>query len=341
MPQLQNSFTIGALCRKIRMSRELDIKDINAHFSLSKSTISRIEQNDTVGRESFQQYIRALTSNFAHPPLTSQQAEHLLQLYDMSRQQKVYELEAEVAAISLGDIKAAPSHGNKQLRELHDLFRSQSRPALLCDDLWFDHAINGALLDLFDMSPNAHYMYDWKTWHSLATKLHAQSLVLKGHDDFDHALPPTVQLFYAHSYRYLFTIQMQYLLLELNELSRRNEMQFEQCLAQVTSYAYTYSQNVLTNLPKKYIYAKSQRVYIELQIQETYSITLEGGYTVNYHLMTWNPALGHSYSEQRFKMLRESGRCQAIYYAIDYDKNNTFHINTWPAVKKELATRGF
>jgi len=331
---------IGILCKRIRQSRGVEAKAITQHFGISPATINRIEHNNGASRDSFEQYIAALTSPLAFPPLTTRQAENLRQLYEYSRPQKVLELEEEVAAIALQDIKTAHSHWNKSLRDLNDLLKAQNRPALLMDDLWFDHAINGALLQLFDLNAKADYMYQWQTWHSMAIKLNTQMPVWGQHDDFDYVLPPNVQLFFDHAQRYLFTTQMRYLVYQLLTISTQHRLKFNCCWEQTITYSFPYEPDTLLTIPRQYTGENSTPgIHVEVQVQGIYPITLAEGYTVNYRLMTWNPIAGHEYTERKFEEIRQSNSCHCIYYAVDYDRQHTFHVNTWPAVQKALSTR--
>lgn len=331
---------IGVLCKRIRQSRGVEAKEITRRFGLSPTTINRIEHNNGASRDSFQQYIAALQSAPAFPPLTTRQAENLLQLYDYSRPQKVLELEAEVAAIALQDIKTAHSHWNKSFRDLSDLLKAQNRPALLMDDLWFDHAINGALLQLFDLNAKADYMYQWHTWHSMAIKLNPQMPVLDHHDDFDYVLPPNVQLFFDHGQRYLFTTQMRHLVHQLLAISNQHRLKFDCCWEQTITYSFPYEPHTLITIPRQYAgETGSPGIHVEVQVQGVYPITVAEGFTVNYRLMTWNPMPGHEYTEKKFEEIRQASNCHCIHYAVDYDRHHTFHVNTWPAVKNALRTR--
>ena len=328
--------SIGSLCKRIRLSKHLERADIVQHFDLSMPTITRIENGNGAGRRSFEQYVQALQSDKASTPLTAQQAESLMRLYDLSRPQKVRQLESEIAALSLCDIKTASSQSNTPFRELIEAFRSQNRPALICDDLWFDHALNDALLQVFDMDPNSDYMYCWETWHSMAVKLRTKSPVHDAHDESDHVFPLTVQLFYAQSFRYLFTTQMRHLLNSLRTLSRANGLQFDQSWRQATTFGYSYSPSVLSNIPRRYTTNGEQQIHVEVQLVGTYPVTYSNGATVNFRLVAWNPLPGHGYTEERFRQVRQARSSQDIFYAVDYDREGCFHVNSWPQVRDYL-----
>lgn len=326
---------IGAMCEAIQEWRGVTNKALKIGFRISDYNMTHIRQHHQVSAKMYARYFDALMSDIAAPPLTSQQVDILLKILDASEPENILKSQQELDAIVLGDIKRASSSIYlESLQRVSRTLAEQNRPALILDDLWFIHAVNGALFELFGIDPNSKFLNNWEAWHSLAVKFHPESLVREGYKDPQEFLLPVVQVFFNQTYRYLFTPQMRYLLYRLHLLSQSSGL-FDFCWKNVTAFSFPYTPEVVFEPHRRHRAPKGNgpEILTEVRSHTVFPIRMDFGRVVNYRLVTWNHLPGHRESETMFKKIQQSPYSHTLHYAADYDIESVFHVNSWQEVR--------
>ncbi|MCX7790037.1 MAG: hypothetical protein N2378_05300 [Chloroflexaceae bacterium] len=175
-----------------------------------QTTVDRLEagrlprSNDVLER-----YLAALASPLHLPPelaLTAEQVALLRRLYQAQRAHRPEAAEASALAISTRNLLL--DHCPPALAPLVRQLGETPYPALIFDDFWFDHAINGTLCNVFDIQrtpiagttrlrlPDLFYQR-WEMWHSIGIKIPRDSPLRQGYVLSDaFFLPLTLQAFF-------------------------------------------------------------------------------------------------------------------------------------------------
>jgi hypothetical protein len=328
---------LGALCERNRVSRGISASLMQERCGVKNvSTITRnFEEFGDLGRKPFREYVQTLQlpglakpRNFDYKPLKQEQAEMLMALYDHSRD--VDKRQCELGRISFDAIK--PEYRGKELDELVNELANEERPAFIMDDLWFIHALNGAVLELFGETPDSESLNAWEAWHVMAAKFHSESRVRKTHTNPDEYFPPTVEYFFQapNTYRYLFTLQMRTLLLRLLDLSEQHHTGFKEMWYDATCFNIRYELRALT----RHLWYQGEEIKTEAGPRLSQEVEITPGNPVRYTLAVWNP-VGKA-AKEAFAHIHNLSGSQELVYAADKDSSHNFHVNDWLGVKEEL-----
>lgn len=328
----------GALCYRVRASRGLTAEDIGKVVGASRGSISStLEQRGNIGFETFKRYIEALRDErFFIPAISEGEARMLQVLYETRDKPTQRRLQLDLANISF---KKIASHNKPaELKHLVDQLRATSQPAFIGDNLRFVHAVNGELLTLYNIDPHSDFLHHWEAWHDLAIKFQANSPVRQAHPYTDQFLSDSVTNFLQDEvvHRYLFTVQMRTLISSLIDLSREHAFPFYRPWYQATSFL---SPNV--GQTARTIEYKGERIQTKIRMQERLLVPVIPEHSVHYSLIVWEPDSKEAY-EAFADITQRAHRQQRdqVYFAADYDRNNNFHINTWPEVAATIESSG-
>lgn len=333
---------LGMLCKRIRESHGVSVQTIAHQCGVSHATIDRFEQQrGSTSRATFEQYVQALMSKDVmkpHQPISAEHAEILNTLYKRYNPRKKEQLQEERCNLAALDFAhMLPSRRSRDLDTLVQKLADEERPALIMDDLWFIHAINGTLLRLFGVEPDDPLFSRWDGWHGLANKLRRDSIVRQAHVNTDEFFPATDTYFFEDDrlYPHLFTPQARHLICEMMHLSEQEDFEFHKWWLQVTSFLLPFKRE---SLPRT-IYSQAQSITLYPVALKMPPVTLPSGYSARFALAVWGSD-GSIAAREAFKAAQHGPRKRNpdIYYAADYDTKHEFHVNTWPEVKKQTAT---
>lgn len=323
---------IGALCRHIRASRGVDAAALVRWCGVRhESNITRnFEERGMTSDTTFDRYVQALQSrHLVEPPLMDRQASILRGLWHGRKDLK--QLQRGLAAISFENI--LPRRRSASAAELIAELEQVGRPAFIMDDLWFIHALNGALLRLFNVDPHrSEFLCRWDGWHVVASKFRADSPIRQAYTAPDLFLPPTIVAFLEdeRTYPLLFTLQMRKLVERTIAMSEAHGCEFHRWWRQATAFYLPYS---LSSLERGIRY-QDRPIQVAPRIHTTRSVALGGEYYARYALAVWDP-IGND-AHEVFDALRAYEDSARIIYAADYDRDRAFHVNDWPEVRGEL-----
>jgi hypothetical protein len=244
-------------------------------------------------------------------------------------------LQETVEAISFSHIVEEGRHDD-ELAWLLDRLAQERRPACIMDDLWFIHALNGALPRLFEVNPHSAFFSHWAAWHTIGVKFSKLSPVREKHDavhavhgGIDPMLPAVMKLFFEdpRTYPYLFTRQMGMLIDRLLQLSADEAYPFHDWFYQVLSFSLPYK---LRAMPRTIIYRK-QPIDITARLRDRIETEVAKGYPVGYTLSVWSPV--GTDARKVFAEIED----HTIYYAATYDTAHTFHVNDWPEMQEQRS----
>lgn len=322
---------LGALCKHLRESRNVLLKAVAQACDVEESTITKFEQNGTTSRKTFNQYAKFIGSN--HPPLKPHQQQLLTHLFENRR--LVRTLECELTVLSFDDIvseRRRPAGLTSLLNQLHN----ETRPAYIMDSLWFIHAVNGALLELFDVTPDSDLLKRWEGWHVVAPKFYNNSPIRPIYANTNEFLPPTLVYFfqYESTYRFLFTLQMRKLIERMLKESADHHLEFHQWWKQVTSFTLPYNSEPMN---RTFVY-RQKRIQVEPKIVKTQDVRLGSGHPARYILSAWEP--WDAEAKDIFRQFQTLKDKREIYYAADYEQkySQKFHVNDWDEIKSASET---
>lgn len=320
---------VGALCKRIRESRGVGAVRITAKCGVPyESNITRnFEKLGMTNDQTFDRYVQALQSkDLIDPPLLDRHAAILRALWRDRKDLK--RLQHELAAISFDHIMPQ-QRGHKLAGLVADLEQLQ-QPAFIMDDLWFIHALNRSLLDLFGIDPDCSpFLRRWDGWHAIASKFRADSPVRRAHVNTDEVLAPTIVCFLENrrTYPLLFTLQMRQLVRKIIDLSEQQGGEFQIWWRQATSFYLPYH---LSSMARTIMY-QGQPIRVEPSIRSSREAEIGGGYSARYTLVVWNPSGSDAY--EAFTRICGSANSRTIFYAADFDSRREFHVNDWPEVR--------
>ncbi len=166
---------LGILFKRIREARGLSQTEIARALGVTSSTISKLEGSGRSRRsqivERYVQLLRSLQGeNDLIPfPLSEEAAELLIQLGREANGNHCQVLAARISAYDFGLI--ASPNCPPELKTLLRRLRLIRWPAFICDGLWFVHAVNGAMLNFFDIDAESTVLYRWESWHIIGAEL--------------------------------------------------------------------------------------------------------------------------------------------------------------------------
>lgn len=329
---------LGALLQRIRITRGVSPADI-AHFCgfRHQTTVERIEAGRTPRDPTvLAGYLAALSSPALVPSelaLTALQAEQLAALARSQTPRNQARAEAALCTLSLRTI--LPESRPPALDALVRQMEQTPYPALIMDDLWFDHAINGSLCNIFSVPrerapgtlpprlPELFYSR-WEMWHSVGIKFPQDSPLRIGYALTDsYFLPTVLQAFFEdpQTAPHLFGGHMRALLNRLRRAAMREGYDnFNRAWHQVTAFLVPERARELLRI----ISFRGQSLPFRLTIPAQAPITSPGGFTAHYRLAVWEPDSDHA------REVAERIADPTIYYAADHDRHGQFHINSWP-----------
>ncbi|RME96980.1 MAG: hypothetical protein D6768_20750 [Chloroflexi bacterium] len=304
---------------------------------MSNETISRnIERWGKGSRKVFNCYVDALCAQRVNgvrveQPLAPDEAKILRRLFDLRR--KTRQLQCRLATLDFETIKSGYRPG--ELTILLKKLQQCTTPAVIIDPLWFIHAINGAALHLFGLSPESAPLNRWVAWHLLAARFRPDSPIRAAHRHADLYYPLTVRYFFEDegTYPYLFTLQMRLLLSELNRLSQLYGHSFTKWWLQATKFNLPFGREPLIRTIQ-FNHRQFQIVAGRPAIDQV--VTSAAGYRITFRLTGWSP-VGEA-GDRAFESLRKIPDCQTVYFAADYDRDRSFHVNCWPAANKHIES---
>lgn len=332
---------LGMLLRRIRMARGVSPTEITRYCGFPhQTTVDRLEAGrlprDTavIGR-----YIDALAASelvSSELALTPAQASLLMTLHESqgSRQR----IQAAAALYTLSFRTILPEYRPPPLAALVRRMEQMPYPALIMDDLWFDHAINGTLCNIFAIPrvripgqgqlrlPDFFYTR-WEMWHSVGIKFPQDSPLRIGYAATDrYFLPAVLQIFFETPWTlpHLFGRHMHSLLARLRQTAQDEGYRaFSHAWHQVTAFLVPEHSHELLRI----ITYQGQSLLFRLTIADHVPVTDADGYTVNYALAVWEP------DSQQAEAVVQQIADPTIYYAADHDQRHQFHINTWPELQ--------
>jgi hypothetical protein len=226
------------------------------------------------------------------------------------------------------------------LSELDRLLRTCGRPAFIADPLWFIHALNGPLLNLFGIQPQREgaYFRCWEAWHVMGCKFMAHSPIREAHCSYNDYFPPAVDQFYRSISPYLFTNQARALISRLILLSNANGFRFGSWWHNSVAFRAAYAPE---KLRRRVWYQDPARLFGERLVlrgvaergeMRVVPLCADGSYAVPFWLGVWRGDDDDPISQQIIDHLHTPLDKSAVFYAADYDMHRDFHANTWPEV---------
>jgi len=326
---------LGALCRQIREARGISPSQIAAYCGCDLALITRsFEESNNLGEENFERYLAFLQQDdlVKTTPLTSAQAALLRSLYKSRGIAAQREHHLEAACISFDDISPRNPARPAALSELVNLLANEPRPAIIMDDFWFVHALNEAQLRLYGVDPASPFLNRWEGWHSIAGKIPVDSPIRRAHDQTGQFIPPTIVFFFEHEFtqQHLFTLQMRRLLERLVALSKEHQYELHKWWRQLISFMLPFN----TQSVPRTVTINGATLLANPRITEVRSVAHATGHVSHYALVVWevicssDGGMGMSHTG--------TPTPQPVYFAADYDKSRTFHVNTWPDVRAFL-----
>lgn len=316
---------LGALCRRIRESRGLRPTDLARRCGVEVSTVTRLEDRGSTTPETFGRYLAALQT-LAVTPLPPQREAILHDLF--AARNRFGEQQARLEALRF-DLLPSPRRQPDLAAALHAL-EAEPLPAMLTDELWFIHAVNGAFFRLYGVDPRAPFLLTWPAWHVVAARFMAGSPPRRVYDDLDQHLGRDIVAFLESSYPLLFTLQMRRLISRLIALSQQNGHEFQHWWMAATAFNLPFD---LKSLKRTQLYQGRQPIRVE-PVRRPYPARLPGGEAVRFDLTVIAPC--DAEAERVMASLRRSGRAAELYFTADYDRDGTFHANGWPEVQRGL-----
>lgn len=341
---------LGIFFKRVRNGHDVTLQALADQASISSpSTISEFEKTGNVEPENFEQYVYAFQQEDTVPshqqPLSEAQADLLIRLYDAykggkGRKELIRRRFCNLANVNFQSVTSKRRLKVSALDELLSELESIGQPALLTDDLWFVHAVNGAVMRLFGVTPGHDMLYQWEGWHSIAVKLLDNSPVKHNHANVDSFFPHTEAFFFQspHTLPLLFSPQMRYLLQELCNISRQHNHKFHRWMLGIISLTAPLETVEESMLPRTIRY-QGKKIQLYPRIVRRVEVALEKG-PGHFSLATWDTDDNDTDANEVFEDIRRSPGSDKIYYAAEYDQNREFHVNDWPDVATDIIELG-
>lgn len=349
---------IGRLFRQVRLGRG-DVRqiDVALEAKTDPSTLNRFERtgHDEAPRNDgpparrsgyFEDYVdvlrrRRINGRVIESPLKDEDAALLLGVYEKNNTPgKVRRLQNNLAAIDLDLIgRARPDNHLRPLYELDQLLHQSNRPAFVADSLWFIHALNGALLNLFALDPQRDlpYFRRWEAWHVMGSKFMDNSPIREAHCSYNDYFPPTVDQFYRAICPYLFTYQARALIRRLIETSNANGFQFGNWWHNALAFRMSFEPE---RLRRRIWYCDPSapdgaRVVLRtaaerIEMREV-PLSADGSSTTTFWIGVWHGD-EDPFTHDVLDHLRGPVDNNLVLYATDCNVQRNFHANTWPEV---------
>lgn len=317
--------TLGALCRQVRQSRNLRLRDVARLGGIADPTVKRLEDGRIPSTQTFSGYVGALCSPEVGTPLTSDQAAFLWRCFDAAAETEA--TEAAFAGVSSREL--ARPRPARQLRRLLDTLAGEPYPAYIRDEQFFIHAMNAPLLRLVGATPDTPGLSRWQWWHNVAATVAPDSPLGAAYDR-DTFVPALVRYFMRTAVDHLFTVQMGALLQELCRLSPDGFAPWWRAAQSLLLPAAPQA------LPRT---ARIQGDLVQFLITRARSASVElaPGYATRFTMGCWRPLT--EATEAVLRKLDGHDDIPPVILAADYDVAQTFHVNDWPPVRRVFEER--
>ena len=283
---------LGVLLKRIREARGLSQSDVAHALDVSPSTISRLEETGRSRRNHIvERYVVALQflcreGGLIPYPLSDELVQLLVQIIIGARTDSRNALAADLGSYEF-DLIASPNCP-RELKSLLLRLRHTRYPAFICDGLWFVHAVNSAMLNLFGVDLLSPVMRQWENWHLIAAELAEGSLVQANLAYQDTYLPLTLWLYFRATALYLFTAQMRALLWQLHLLSEKSAVHFAEWWHSATALTMYFHLEEIVR-----VFRRDDHHYLTAVIRlEPYSVLLNANTRLPYFVGTIEPSGG-------------------------------------------------
>lgn len=295
----------------------------------SSATITRdFEENNQLGDAYFQRWLQVMQDGERVPmPITSHQAALLAGHYSERNGDALLDKHRTLLGLDFELLHPAHPARPPALAALVEQLAQTPYPAMIMDDLWFVHALNDGLLRLYGIDPNGPFLRRWEAWHAVAVKIPADSPVRLAQDQSAQYIPPTMVYFYQHELvqRHLFTLQTRNLLHRLFAASVEHDYDIHKWADQLLAFALPFDAGAVPQV----VSLNGVTIMTNPTIVQTAAVTVNGGQQVHYALSVWE-------TQGPVSLVRRA-RPQPIYFAADFDRERTFHVNRWPSVVDGLG----
>jgi hypothetical protein len=222
-------------------------------------------------------------------------------------------------------------HAPPELKALVQQLRQTPWPAFIADGLWFIHAVNGAMLNLFGIAPDSPLLRRWESWHLIATQFTDPSPVRDAHVSPDNCFPSAICAFFRATLRYLFTPQMRALLRSLHQISLTNQTHFSTWWYQTSAFSLAFELKQDARILRR-----SDRYFLT-SIRRTKSqfVPITAKMQVPFFLGIWQPLAAET--QAAFARLSGAAAASELFFAADHDTQQANHVNSWPETKAALS----
>lgn len=323
--------SMGSLFKRVCDAHTVTANQLAIQCGVPEPTLSRFLNGATRKPKYFEACLQKL-QEMSRPRLAEYHVRLLRELYYFSQEQEHYE--AALGRISFRDLK---NRRYPQLQRLVDRLIAEPKPAFIFDSAFYIHALNDAVLKLFNLTRDDPHLHRWEGWHVIACKLYPHSPIYRAHSYPDGYFPQTIAFYFEYeaALPFWFTWQMRNVIHRTQQLAEQSGIQFGRWWHNATSLSHGFD---LTRLERSLLYGFSsgtyRPIYTDAFIEDSVLVPEETKYPVTFSLAVWEPKSGEA--EEAFREIIAASRQQTVYFAADYDSG--FHANDWLEVKNRLGT---
>lgn len=325
---------LGVLFRRVREARGLSQTGIATALDVTSSAISKFESTGRSRRDQIvERYIRALEApaiNGAqfHAPLDPEGAALLRRLNTTVQNGNGHAAAVQLSAYDFALITSPQAPA--ELKALVQKLRQSPWPAFIADGLWFVHAVNGAMWNLFGIAPDDPTLRRWESWHMIAAKFSEPSPIRAAHVSPDNYFPPSIQAFFHSTLPYLFTPQLRALLRNLHQLSLVNRLHFSTWWYQASCFNLSFEMEQSVRILRR----GDHYFHTTIRGLKPHLVPITTNLAVPYFLGVWEP-LGAE-TRSGFTHLTGPAAPNDLLFAAGYDLRQNFHVNCWPETRDEV-----
>jgi transcriptional regulator with XRE-family HTH domain len=294
---------LGQLMYYVREAHRKSRSYVSESSGVSLSQISRLESTGYMGTDSFREYVAALDLDYDQRSLLMED------LYPRFRKpSRIRQDEEMFNQVRLGSLKGSELNRYPELRRS---LEAESLPCYVRDELWFVHAYNRSMLNLFELTVE-DLSNNWAMWHVVASRFYPRSKFALAHGRFAHLYyPQSLKHFFDHTARFFFTRHMRAL---RNRLWNLGSRQYRQWWTSVTSLNTPYAE---AESPPRMIDFNG-RLYLAKSSDDQFSINMEDGCKLNYFKVTWEGMTSPATKSLRSLAERNQDTVPPVLYASDY-----------------------
>ena len=321
---------LGGLLRSIREAHRLSQQALSKKMYLAQGVVSRFENGGPVSESTFASYVAALEQADGLE-LDIDEANLLRkQVYDECYSpDRVHFQQKRLTAFHFRFLKEPPNPGYQQAVAV---LRSGTYPAYIRDELWFIHAYNQPMLDLFGLTP-ADLKDNWAMWHVIGNKYLPGSKLAAAHGaEADIYFPRALKFFFEDTAQFFFTAQMKALRNRLWDVSK----EYRRWWTSITTFNAPFGHE---RHPFRHIlYRNDQRqerwISMDSEVEKkTIAVTAGPGQYGKYTKMRYVPRDSDTYAKEAIARLTTGEALQQVVFAADFIED----YNDWPEVKPFLA----